>query len=288
MPLGEIAGRDGRRFRLTRPDAVIADFARRGHPLPVEHAGASARQTGRAAPAAGWITELKVGDAMLWARIDRTERGRAMVSAREHRFLSPEFHCDPRTGVVLAPPSAGLVHHPNLRLAALNRQEPVAMTDAPDPDMPGGAAAPIPERLRAALGLAEGAGEADALAAVARLRERPDPARFVPVAAMRELMAERHAGAAARAEQDLGRKVEDALARGCISRRWSPGPRRFAGTTRRTSTPSAKAAAERIEARLRAAGHAPAELPPALHGHRPGRRDTLATDPELRAFAEAH
>src|SRR6056297_2948158 len=217
MPLGEIAGRDGRRFRLTRPDAVIADFARRGHPLPVEHAGASARQTGRAAPAAGWITELKVEDAMLWARIDRTERGRAMVAAREHRFLSPEFHCDPRTGEVLAPPSAGLVHHPNLRLAALNRQEPVAMTDAPDPDMPGGAAAPIPERLRTALGLAEGAGEADALAAVARLREEPDPARFVPVAAMRELMAERHAGAAARAEQDVGRKVEDALARGCIS-----------------------------------------------------------------------
>ena len=159
------------------------------------------------------------------------------------------------------------------------------MTDAPDPDMP--AAAPIPERLRAALGLAEGGGEADALAAVARLRERPDPARFVPVAAMRELMAERHAGAAACAEQDVGRKLEDALARGCISRRWSPGPRRFAGTTRRTSTPSAKAAAERIEARLRAAGHAPAELPPALHDHRPGRRDTLATDPELRAFAEA-
>ncbi|HKK35825.1 MAG TPA: phage protease, partial [Paracoccaceae bacterium] len=222
MPLGEIAGRDGRRFRLTRPDAVIADFARRGHPLPVEHAGASARQTGRAAPAAGWITELKVGDAMLWARIDRTERGRAMVAAREHRFLSPEFHCDRRTGEVLAPPSAGLVHHPNLRLAALNRQEPVAMTDAPDPDMPGGAAAPIAERLRTALGLGEGAGEADALAAVARLRERPDPARFVPVAAMRELMAERHAGAAARAEQDVGRKVEDALARGCISRAMVP------------------------------------------------------------------
>ena len=89
------------------------------------------------------------------------------------------------------------------------------MTDAPDPDML--AAAPIPERLRTALGLAEGAGEDDGLAAVARLRERPDPARFVPVAAMRELMAWRHAGAAARAEQDLGRKVEDALARGCIS-----------------------------------------------------------------------
>ena len=50
---------------------------------------------------------------------------------------------------------------------------------------------------------------------------------------------------------------------------------------------AAAAAAERIAARRRAAGGVPAELPPAFHTHRPGRRPTLATDPELRAFVEA-
>ncbi|MFO7857171.1 MAG: phage protease [Paracoccaceae bacterium] len=320
MPLGGIADRDGRRFRPTRPDAVIADFARRGHPLPVdwEHASASARETGRAAPAAGWITEPRVEDGMLRARIDWTERGRAMVAAREYRFPSPEFHHDPRTGEVRARPSAGLVQPPNLRLAALNRQEPIAMTDASDPDMPGGAAAPIPERLRTALGLGEGAGEDDAPAAVARLREQPDPARFVPVAATRELMAERHARRrgprrAGRRAQCAGRPRarlhlagDGALGDDALSER--PGdlrrlrPGRAASSPRASPEPPAalsaraapegrkrcaKAAAERIAARLRAAGHAPAELPPALHDHRPGRRATLATDPELRAFVEA-
>jgi len=114
--VGAINGRDGRRFRLSRPAALVEAFRRDPRPLPVdyEHASAASRTTGAPAPAAGWITDLKVAENAIWGLIEWNEKARAMVAAREYRFLSPEFLYDPASGEVRALLSAGLVHRPNL------------------------------------------------------------------------------------------------------------------------------------------------------------------------------
>ncbi|MFO7855873.1 MAG: transposase [Paracoccaceae bacterium] len=59
------------------------------------------------------------------------------------------------------------------------------------------------------------------------------------------------------------------------------------GARRRLGPRDRPLGADRASARPRSAGHAPDELPPALHDHRPGRRATLAADPERRAVVEA-
>jgi len=184
LPVGAINGRDGRRFRLSRPAALVEAFRRDPRPLPVdyEHASAASRTTGAPAPAAGWITDLKVAENAIWGLIEWNEKARAMVAAREYRFLSPEFLYDPASGEVRALLSAGLVHRPNLALAALNRQEAADMTPPRTEDD----ALRIPAAVLEALRLPNDTDVEAALAAIATLREAADPEKVVPVAAMRE------------------------------------------------------------------------------------------------------
>jgi len=215
LPVGAINGRDGRRFRLSRPAALVEAFRRDPRPLPVdyEHASAASRTTGAPAPAAGWITDLKVAENAIWGLIEWNEKARAMVAAREYRFLSPEFLYDPASGEVRALLSAGLVHRPNLALAALNRQEAADMTPPRTEDD----ALRIPAAVLEALRLPNDTDVEAALAAIATLREAADPEKVVPVAAMRELLAERNAKVDRLAEREADAKVEAAVAGGYLT-----------------------------------------------------------------------
>ncbi|PYF05819.1 Mu-like prophage I protein, partial [Rhodobacter viridis] len=72
FPPGKIEGRDGRRYVLSNPAAVMRGFEQRGVDLPVDYEHQSetteARMRGPV-PAAGWIKELRLEDTGLWGRV---------------------------------------------------------------------------------------------------------------------------------------------------------------------------------------------------------------------------
>lgn len=180
LPVGEIVGADGRRFRLDEPASIIAAFASRSLDVVVdwEHASELLAPAGHPAPAAGWVRELELRDGMIWGRVDWTPRGAESVRSREYRYLSPAFRH--QNGAVRGLVSVGLTNQPNLDLRALNRvaSQPQE-NDQMDP------------KLLALLGLASTATAADVLTAVERLNgdltvarhraETPPPLdKFVP------------------------------------------------------------------------------------------------------------
>lgn len=150
IPAGEVVGRDGRKWRLTDPEAVAAESldGLRDVPIDYEHASEIRAPKGEAAPAAGWITALEVRGGALWGRVDWTPRGRASVENREYRYISPAFSFEPKTLEIKKLLSVGLTNSPNFRLRALNREDG------------------MDKRILEALGLKEGATDDEVLAAV--------------------------------------------------------------------------------------------------------------------------
>jgi phage I-like protein len=218
LPAGRFTARDGRRFELSEPEAVIAEFEQTGIDLPVDygHQSESAADTRSGpAPAAGWIKELKAKADGLWGRVEWTARARAPIGRREYRFLGPVFLHERRNGRVIRLKGAGLVHTPALHLTALARQE-----DDMDED-------DFMDRLAEALGLAHGTDPEALLAEVVRLKtegDDPDPRRVVPVSAGQELLKDRAETRPAMSESRAAEKVESAIRRGIIT----PGMRDWA------------------------------------------------------------
>lgn len=125
LPAGDVVGRDGRAWINDIPDAVIAAFTESGLDIPVdfEHATELKAPKGEHAPAAGWIKELQSRNGELWGRVEWTEKGRAAVSSKEYRYLSPVIVYDRATSRIVQLISVGLTNRPNLHLPALNRQQ---------------------------------------------------------------------------------------------------------------------------------------------------------------------
>ena len=163
LPAGTIETRphDGR-AAWHNPDAaaVVAATAELALDLPVdyEHQGERAMQNGQPAPAAGWIKRVFERAGAVWGEVEWTERAAAMIKAREYRFISPTFVYDRASRVVQRLVSAALVNDPAFYMRAIARSDmPESSTQLEDPmDL---------KKLLAALGLAETATEADALAA---------------------------------------------------------------------------------------------------------------------------
>lgn len=218
VPLGRVTGRDGRSFIVRDPHSIVQRSLHGGRELPVdyEHEMDTPRAHGAAGvPAAGWIKELQVRADGIWGRVEWTERAGKMVAAREYRFLSPVlFHAADRTVMRIA--GAGLVHRPNLELKSLSSEDS-PMTDTPT--APGAALAQIAE----ALGLHSEATSAEIVTAI-HGRTAPDPAQYVPIEAVKELLAAGKERFAAMSEDKARRKVDDATEQGYIT----PGMRGWA------------------------------------------------------------
>lgn len=160
MPAGAFTPRDSRAaWRNDDPDAVVAASRALNMDLPVdyEHQTDLAPENGQPAPAAGWITELQVRAGAIWGRVEWTGKARAMLAAREYRFLSPTFYHDKKSRVVTRIARAALTNNPALELKALTKQE---MSDM-DPKL---------KKVLELLGLAETADEAALAAALADLQ----------------------------------------------------------------------------------------------------------------------
>lgn len=123
IPAGPaIVGRDGRRWTLPDPETIIAAFQANNADLPVdfEHSTQHKAPKGDFAPAVGWIKDMEVRNAALWAKVEWTQDGQAAVASKGYRYVSPVFTFEKETGVILQMISAGLTNNPNLEMAALN------------------------------------------------------------------------------------------------------------------------------------------------------------------------
>jgi phage I-like protein len=211
LPPGTAVARDGRRFTIPDPAAVVEDFRARGVHLPVDFEHAADNPEARArgpVPAAGWIVELRADAGGIWGRVEWTETAAEMIRRREYKYISPSLMIDKSTRAVLRLRGAGLVHHPALDLVALASEEDVT----PDPKPS------LLSRLAAMLDLDADASEDAVLAALAAaLKDRGDPRKAVPVETMAAVLAERNAALALMAETRAAETVSAAMRAGKLS-----------------------------------------------------------------------
>jgi phage I-like protein len=154
LPGPEVATRDDRGpYRLTDPAALVARFQRE-YPadsdqaalVDYEHADLTGDRPAGMAPAAGWLTRLRVSASNgIEGLIEWTERAAALLAAREARYISPELLVDPSTAEVIGITGAGLTQRPNLYLRALARRDDLPETDPMNDE--------LAERLRYLLNL---------------------------------------------------------------------------------------------------------------------------------------
>lgn len=155
-------------------------------------------------------------------------RARELIGKREYRYLSPSFLFHPLTRQIVRLKGVGLVHNPNLHLTALASEEATMPTKTkPEDRQP--ADLPVLAKLATALGLPAEADAAAVLTAVfaalmpgkvalpATAGEAVNPARYVPIDAVRELLADRNANLATMRESDAVQRVDAALRTGHIT-----------------------------------------------------------------------
>lgn len=227
MPLGSVELRDGRGpFRLDDAAAVIEATKRHAGSTHIvvdyDHQHFFGVKPGVAAqaPAAGWIdpASLRVEDDGIWGDVEWTAAAAEKLRGREYRYVSPLFAFDETSGAVLAILNASLTNVPAIEALAaaasadLSTMETDTMLLAKIAAALGLADSATEEEMMhsltslkegnagmatvsasiaaaaAQLGLPATAGVAE-IAAAAVAKAEPDPAKFVPIAAMADLQA---------------------------------------------------------------------------------------------------
>jgi len=165
-----IRGRDGRRFRMSNVDAVIA---RHTEPLAVdvEHGVETGGLLGGSTAAIGWVEPGDIQyreDGSVWARPAWNTEGARIVRERMYRGTSPAFlHSmvldDEEVPEIFEFTSVAATNRPNLHMSALNKRG----ATEPEPT----AEEPRMKQIAKALGLAPDASEAEILAALNSERE---------------------------------------------------------------------------------------------------------------------
>ena len=131
LPSGEVLAspRDARLPWLVRDaEAIVAASRAIGMDLPIdyEHQTDLSARNGQPAPAAGWIKRLSARADGIFGRVVWTARARAMIEAKEYRFLSPVFDFDRGTREVQRIRRAALTNAPAVLVTAVaKRLDPV-------------------------------------------------------------------------------------------------------------------------------------------------------------------
>jgi phage I-like protein len=110
IPAGDMQARDGRRFWLSNPRAVVLNSIDPKADLPIDYEHQSETPDKRSngpIPAAGWIKQLEARADGIWGRVTWTERAAAMIAAREYRYLSPTLIVRPGDKSIVRLRSAG-------------------------------------------------------------------------------------------------------------------------------------------------------------------------------------
>lgn len=202
IPMGRFKADDGSGRPLEVPEGWLLDAAgaaqlaaastqrRSPRMIDYEHQSFRAAEPGQLAPASGWLGRLEARADGLWAvDVEWTERAAALIAAREYRYISPVFPYDKKTGRVTAVLGAALTNDPGLdgltdlaRLSALYCLSDFSTTTPEE-------IAPM-KALLLALGLAETATEAEALAALSAIKT-PLTAAQAEVAALKAQLDEK-------------------------------------------------------------------------------------------------
>ncbi|MDY7001710.1 MAG: phage protease [Thermodesulfobacteriota bacterium] len=122
LPLGEIQGRDGRRWILTRGDAgaVVDKVHAEGVDIVIDYDHGTYAGSGKAA---GWLRDFKADAQGITAVAEFTPAAEESIDNKEFRYLSPAFLSEGER--ILALESVGLVNTPNIAdLPALNANMP--------------------------------------------------------------------------------------------------------------------------------------------------------------------
>ena len=225
LPDGKMTGRDGRSFELADAMGLVLAFQSSGIDLPIDYEHQNDKPEARLSgpvPAAGWIKELKADETGLWGRVEWTATAREMISRKEYRYLSPSFLFHPKTRQIVRLKGAGLVHNPNLHLTALASQEtdmPPETANPKTPAKPDPSFADFAAQLAKLLGLPADAEPQELIAKLAaRLTTEPDPAKYMPVTAVQEMLSVRRAENAEVVEGRAREKVRAAVNSGYITR----------------------------------------------------------------------
>lgn len=203
--------------------------------IDYEHQTLNVATSGHLAPAAGWIRALRwIEGRGLFAEAELTARARELVAAREYLYFSPVFEYELGTGAIKRVLMGALTNHP-----AISGMEAISLTAAatahfkPTPSETD--VNPLLEKLLAALGLPATTTEQEALAActafkarsdaavaalklqpdagadavtaacAAQTRATPDPAQYVPIAALQDMQAQ----VATLTANQLAREIDD-------------------------------------------------------------------------------
>lgn len=155
--VGQITTRDKRSFDVSAA-TLMAAFKEDGISIPVDvnHSTDMANLFGGPAPAVGWGTELREHAGGLQIKVDWLTEGKALLKARQYLYTSPSFYHEEGRPTRLK--ALALVTSP-----ALARQSALARSG-------GGPAQGAIKAVALALGLGEGAAEADCLSAIQSLR----------------------------------------------------------------------------------------------------------------------
>ncbi len=119
IPAGNVDSRDSRAPWINdEPQSAIeasnALEMTAGLPIDYDHATDLAAPQGHPAPAAGWITNLRVQDGAIWGDVEWTAPGAAAVAAGEWKYISPVFDYDKKTRRVTRVLRAALTNNPAL------------------------------------------------------------------------------------------------------------------------------------------------------------------------------
>jgi len=159
LPAGPVVGRDGREWINDDPQGVVDRFvAMQMHlPIDIEHSTELKGVNGDPAPAVGWIEEMAVREGAVWARVSWNDEGAKLLRERKYRYFSPVFTFGKPRHDIHQVTSVGLTNQPNLRVAALNRQQEQSEMS-------------LSKLIAQALELADDATEQDAVTAINRLK----------------------------------------------------------------------------------------------------------------------
>ena len=166
LPFGPIVAKDGRRWLLDNPQAVVAATLQAlgqtqmmgdyDHQLVF----AAVPGVGGRAPASGWVKELHAEADGVWATVDWTAEAERQLRAKEYRYISPYFSHEAASGRITRIINFALVNNP-----AITELPAVASALEADPN-PQGPSMKFTEQLAQALGLQATATEAQILEAV--------------------------------------------------------------------------------------------------------------------------
>ena len=194
LPAGAFRAEDGRPtdaphwiLQPERAVALSAKIAGRkvARVIDYEHQTLHAEQNGQPAPAAGWFRRVELREDGLHALdVEWTDRARTLIEAREYRYLSPVFTYQPGTGEVVDLLHAGLTNTPALDgLNAIAARFSLLLEEAP--------VMTLPTAVCTALDLTQDADETAVLSAISALKTAaPDPAHYVPIAALTAVQTE--------------------------------------------------------------------------------------------------